>query len=1241
MSWTAAESEGAEVVDYDVRYRENGASPAAAWIDWPHRGTATLATIRGDTVVVGTEYEVQVRAINSRCSGNWTASATVTPTAGQPVGPPISAVGGIREITVNWSEPANNTGGVAIDNYDIRYRLTDTISWTTIEDRPPAERSYTITGLADGTGYVVEVRASNPDHDGVWAAAAVITLDVPAKPALTLSKASSTSLEADWTVATDGTPKNDALGPIWSTSLTAGELAGWTGWSASFGSVLDDDFTYDGTTYTLVAVTHSPSHNAILINPGSTQPVLSTDVHGEYSRLRLRVDTTWYRLKWMGGNTNRYETDSVDSPFTSGSTYEVALGGLGITGYEVRHRADGGTWPTTATSVTASPHTITGLTDGTTYEVQVRAQNAVGWSDWSDTQEETSGGLRPDAPVLTVTPGNVKLDLSWTVPSGNGSAITGYNIQYRVKTTNDWSQWTHTGTGTTATITGLTNDTAYVVRVGATNTNGSGSFSESVEASPASDSIVPSKPRNLTLAPANQKITASWTEPANDGGLDITSYELRFREVGASSWNSQTGLTSTTYEITPVGAVNPANGEEWEVRVRAANAKGNGNYTDSVMAVVNPPLTSGNLVHNLTLVGGTGNPADITIDEGSLITGQGSSNAYTISLKTQPYAPVTVEIRATEGATVETPSLVFTPSNWSTPQSAMVRGAYGADRTADVTVTHSARGGGYDGQSFTATITQVTDTETLPGRFTANTQYTASSNLDAEIRLEWPDSISDTSLTKGGTATVERYRLRYRLASPPNSPWIKDDIYFDGDESHFYRLGKDSARRDVVLKNGVTYNIQLQAGNKTGFNTDWWPSIESAARGTSSPPQNFTVTAHWNRLEVSAEKPEDIATTGEVQIYHVQYREVGATGNPTQVTRGANNPGAPNPQGLDDEVVLAAARRVPGTEYEVRVRARTHDNGEWSFWKSVIIPSRAVLQLSSADIPDTFTLTTAGAPDGVTVGTNLPTSGAGVRIVAANASGGGTVSLDGSCPGTANESITGKRNDDAITLLGCAKGETTINLYDGSGTTALATYTVTVADPLAAPTGFNALGANTEATLNWSAPHDETITRWEYDVKSDSSDTTDDWVEIPGGGTKRSFTLTSLTNGTTYTFKVRAVAGTAVGAATGTDSATPTAPPSSGETEHWSATLTAAGFAGGQAGYKQGNAGCIDPATFTHSGTTYTVSQLFWWGNNVVLELSDERLPPRHRRPGEHGEAQSHRIVDHDRGSSGRPLGGR
>ncbi len=87
--------------------------------------------------------------------------------------PLISAVGGIREFTVNWSEPTNKTGGVPIVNYDIQYRPTSITAWTTIADRPATERSYMVTGLADGTDYVVQVRASNSALDGVWSAAAV------------------------------------------------------------------------------------------------------------------------------------------------------------------------------------------------------------------------------------------------------------------------------------------------------------------------------------------------------------------------------------------------------------------------------------------------------------------------------------------------------------------------------------------------------------------------------------------------------------------------------------------------------------------------------------------------------------------------------------------------------------------------------------------------------------------------------------------------------------------------------------------------------------------------------------------------------------------------------------------------------------------------------------------------------------------------------------------------------------
>ncbi len=61
-------------------------------------------------------------------------------------------------------------------------------------------------------------------------------------------------------------------------------------------------------------------------------------------------------------------------------------GGSAITGYHLRHSADGGTsWTEITSGITGTSYTITGLTNGTTYDVQVRAANAQGESDWSAT----------------------------------------------------------------------------------------------------------------------------------------------------------------------------------------------------------------------------------------------------------------------------------------------------------------------------------------------------------------------------------------------------------------------------------------------------------------------------------------------------------------------------------------------------------------------------------------------------------------------------------------------------------------------------------------------------------------------------------------------------------------------------------------------------------------------------------------------------------------------------------------
>ncbi|NUQ33251.1 MAG: fibronectin type III domain-containing protein, partial [Dermatophilaceae bacterium] len=114
-------------------------------------------------------------------------------------------------------------------------------------------------------------------------------------------------------------------------------------------------------------------------------------------------------------------------------TAPVNTGTSAITGYTVQ-AFDGATAVGTPLSVaaTAVSATVSGLTNGTTYTLQVRAVSAVGASPAG-----VSNAVVPIAPAppgtptgVTATAGNATVSVTWTAPVDTGtSAITGYTVQ--------------------------------------------------------------------------------------------------------------------------------------------------------------------------------------------------------------------------------------------------------------------------------------------------------------------------------------------------------------------------------------------------------------------------------------------------------------------------------------------------------------------------------------------------------------------------------------------------------------------------------------------------------------------------------------------------------------------------------------------------------------------------------------------------------------------------------------------
>ena len=160
--------------------------------------------------------------------------------------------------------------------------------------------------------------------------------------------------------------------------------------------------------------------------------------------------------------------------------------------------------------------TVTGLTNGQTYNFTVCAQNNAG------NGPPSSGVLatpRPDISSeptnLAVTPGNEQVELSWTPPGYDGGAAIDYFVIYQNNVD------VQHNTTTSGTITGLTNGQSYSFTVAAHSSAGMGANSSPINSIPYT---VPDVPTGFAGILGNGNITLSWTAPVFDGGRGIDYY---------------------------------------------------------------------------------------------------------------------------------------------------------------------------------------------------------------------------------------------------------------------------------------------------------------------------------------------------------------------------------------------------------------------------------------------------------------------------------------------------------------------------------------------------------------------------------------------------------------------------------------------------------------------------------------------------------------------------------------------
>ena len=275
--------------------------------------------------------------------------------------------------------------------------------------------------------------------------------------------------------------------------------------------------------------------------------------------------------------------------------------GPAITDYDHRHRTTSpeGNWTeVTDTTITAPSATIAGLTEGTSYDVQVRATNDEGTGDWSDSgTDSTDANAAPSFDSSATFSAAENQTVAGTVEasdSDTGDNVTGYAI------TGGADQMFFSIGVTSGALTfdaapnfedakdiesvdpaNAAGNNQYVVVV--TATSGAG---ERVKTATQTITVTvtdvnteaPGKPDapNVSAASATS-LSVSWSAPSNAGPA-ITDYDYRHRTSPDGSWTEVTDTAITALSATIAGL---AEGTSYDVQVRATNAEGTGAWSDS------------------------------------------------------------------------------------------------------------------------------------------------------------------------------------------------------------------------------------------------------------------------------------------------------------------------------------------------------------------------------------------------------------------------------------------------------------------------------------------------------------------------------------------------------------------------------------------------------------------------------------------------------------------------------------
>ena len=163
---------------------------------------------------------------------------------------------------------------------------------------------------------------------------------------------------------------------------------------------------------------------------------------------------------------------------------------------------------------------------------------------------------------VVAVPGTDEASVSWSAPPDGGSPITGYTVE----SSREGRTAVVGGQTLNATVTGLTNGTAYTFAVTAENAVGQSDPSTASQA--VTPQGPPGPPTGVVAVPGNATAIVFWEAPDSDGGSPLTQYQVASDPAGHSA-----AVDGSTLQAAFGGL---ANGVGYGFVVTAFNAFGTG-----------------------------------------------------------------------------------------------------------------------------------------------------------------------------------------------------------------------------------------------------------------------------------------------------------------------------------------------------------------------------------------------------------------------------------------------------------------------------------------------------------------------------------------------------------------------------------------------------------------------------------------------------------------------------------------